>query len=142
MPAHAIIISTAVAAALGVVTLPVFIRLAHRFGLLDRPGRHKRHKSPVPYLGGLALFISLWGSAAVLWLAFPELTTDVDRLLPFIIAGAVAITAVGFVDDLRSMPAWLKLSVEVLVGMILYAGGLIRFRVRFAARFRWVNSRC
>jgi UDP-GlcNAc:undecaprenyl-phosphate GlcNAc-1-phosphate transferase len=124
MPVQVIVISIAVAAVLGMVTLPLCIRFGQKLELLDRPGKHKRHKSPVPYLGGLSLFVSLWGSVAVLWFASPEVPTDVGKLLSYIIFGAAAITAIGFLDDRRSMPAWRKLSVEILVGTLLYVGGL------------------
>ena len=34
---------------------PVALKLAFRSGALDRPGEHKNHDSPVPFLGGIAM---------------------------------------------------------------------------------------
>ncbi len=36
--------------------VPVCIVVAHRWGILDRPGALKSQESPVPYLGGVAVF--------------------------------------------------------------------------------------
>ena len=36
--------------------VPVCIVVAHRWGILDRPGALKSQESPVPYLGGAAVF--------------------------------------------------------------------------------------
>jgi len=119
-----VIVTVAVSSILGATSLPLLIRAGHRFGLLDRPGRHKRHKVPVPYLGGVALFAAMWGTVAILQLAYPRLMAELSGMLPFILGGAVLISAVGFIDDLHSMPAWVKLGVEVVAGVVLFAGGL------------------
>jgi len=124
MSLFVVIFAVAVSSILGAVGLPLLIRAGHRFGLLDRPGRHKRHKAPVPFLGGAALFVAIWGTVAALLLAYPSLIAELSGMLPYIFGSAVLISAVGFIDDLRSVPAWLKLSVEVIAGVILFTGGL------------------
>src|SRR5512147_759052 len=86
-------------AAVALLCVPLAIYVGHRFGLLDRPGRHKRHKFPVPYLGGFALFLSLWVTLGVILLIFPNLFAYQSESLPFILLGAVLILAIGFIDD-------------------------------------------
>ena len=41
------------------VAVPVCIVVAHRFGVMDRPGPLKTQETPVPYLGGVAVFAGL-----------------------------------------------------------------------------------
>ncbi|PWB67666.1 hypothetical protein C3F09_13035 [candidate division GN15 bacterium] len=106
------------------VALPVLIRSGHQYHLLDRPGRHKRHKEPVPFLGGVALFVAIWLTVAFLLLVFPASMAELSGMLPYILAGAMLVGGIGFIDDLRSLPAWVKLGVEVMAGVVLYMGGL------------------
>jgi UDP-N-acetylmuramyl pentapeptide phosphotransferase/UDP-N-acetylglucosamine-1-phosphate transferase len=44
------------------------LKLAAAYGLIDRPGQHKRHHREVPVTGGIILFPCLWAvvGAAVL----------------------------------------------------------------------------
>jgi len=41
------------------VAAPVLRRVALRRGFVDRPGPLKTHRAPVPYLGGVAVFLGL-----------------------------------------------------------------------------------
>ena len=51
-------------AALCLVLTPVAMAVAIRVGVLDRPGGHKRHESPTPYLGGVAIVVAFSASRA------------------------------------------------------------------------------
>lgn len=124
MPTTLIFTATVVSLLIGAIAIPLLIKAGHRFGYLDRPGRHKRHKAPVPYLGGAGLFLAIWGTVAVLHVTHTDTVTELSGMLPFIFGGAILIWVVGFVDDLRSLPAWVKLLVEIVAGIMLYAGGL------------------
>jgi len=47
---------------LALVGVPMARRAALDFGVVDRPdGNLKNHREPVPYLGGLAVFIAFLG---------------------------------------------------------------------------------
>ena len=65
MPTETILVIALCSLVTATISLPLLIWWGHRFGLLDQPGRHKRHKRPVPYLGGVALFVSVWSSLLV-----------------------------------------------------------------------------
>jgi UDP-GlcNAc:undecaprenyl-phosphate/decaprenyl-phosphate GlcNAc-1-phosphate transferase len=108
----------------GLVTVPLAILASRRFGLLDQPGRHKRHKQPVPILGGTALLVAIWSSLALARLVFGGQLQELDTSLPFILGGALIVYAVGLLDDLKPQTAWVKLSVEIVAALILYWGGL------------------
>ena len=53
-----------VAFVVAVVATPVAARLATRLGVVDQPGPLKVHARPVPYLGGVAVFVGLAGPVA------------------------------------------------------------------------------
>jgi UDP-GlcNAc:undecaprenyl-phosphate GlcNAc-1-phosphate transferase len=91
----AALLAFAVAFAVVAVATPLAARLATHLGVLDRPGEHKVHARPVPYLGGLAVFAGL---AVVLAFEAPRL------LLPLALA-----LALGTADDVADLPPVLRL---------------------------------
>ena len=100
------------------------ISLAERHGLVDRPGRHKRHKRPVPNVGGIVLFVAVWIALGASLLVSPLVVAEIGSALPYIFAGALLIFLVGLADDVKPLSAWSKLLAQVAVGLVLYRGGL------------------
>ena len=45
--------------AASVLSVPLFIRLAGKLGVVDHPGHRKIHRQPIPYLGGVVIFLAL-----------------------------------------------------------------------------------
>jgi len=88
----------------GVLTLaltPYTIRLARRVGAIDLPNPRSLHEHPTPKLGGLAILAGVL-VAALIWLPWGAETRA-------ILAGAVTIALVGFLDDLFDLNAAAKL---------------------------------
>jgi len=117
-------VSVLLSALVAWLVLPRLIGLSHRYGLLDMPGLHKRHKRPVPVLGGVGLFAAIWLTLLTVRLVFPESFSDLAESLIYIFLGAFLVFLVGFSDDLKPLSAWIKLLAEVSAGLILYMGGL------------------
>lgn len=90
-----------VAGLVAMALTPMTIRLARRIGALDQPGPRSLHAQPTPALGGLAILAGALLSA-VIWLPW-------DAETEAILAGAVAIAAVGVLDDLYDLNAAAKL---------------------------------
>ncbi|MFZ5980005.1 MAG: glycosyltransferase family 4 protein [Candidatus Zixiibacteriota bacterium] len=109
---------------LGWLILPYIIRLSHKYELLDMPGRHKRHRQPTPFLGGLALFIVIWLTVLVCFLLMNDANEEFTASLLYIFLGALLIFLVGLSDDLSPVTAWVKLLAQVAAGLVLYMGGL------------------
>ncbi len=90
-------------AALGLVVVvlltPAVGGMARILGVVDRPGGRRAHASPVPRLGGLALFLGIIVPA----LAF----LDLGRETRGILLGAAVATTVGAIDDFRGL-RWLE----------------------------------
>jgi UDP-N-acetylmuramyl pentapeptide phosphotransferase/UDP-N-acetylglucosamine-1-phosphate transferase len=98
-------------------------RVALRWGLTDRPGGHKAHARPVPYLGGIAIALGtilppLAAAAAAGMLgAAPALDSGVIAIL--LAAGSIML--LGLIDDVGSLPAVTRLVVETVAatGVVL-----------------------
>lgn len=106
------------------ILIPLITRLCFRYGLLDLPGEHKRHRFPTPNLGGLSIFVGFWAAVIFAFLQYPELNQELGRFLYFVVAGAVLIFLIGLIDDLTDLSAPIKLAGQVVAGVIVYTGGL------------------
>lgn len=96
---------------------PAVKRLAHYWGAIDQPNKRKIHQTPMPLLGGLAIFASfLAGVISVL---------PFDQRMTTIMAGAIIIVMTGFLDDMLQMPARFKLLGQVIAASVLIFGDLV-----------------
>lgn len=114
--------------ALTFVLTPVARRLALRWGILDHPHTPvKTHKEPVPYLGGVAIFLGVTGSLFVLRYVthFPSGTLHALRAL---LAGGFFMLILGLADDLKK-PHGLSFQTKFLF-QFLGAALLILFDIR------------
>jgi UDP-GlcNAc:undecaprenyl-phosphate/decaprenyl-phosphate GlcNAc-1-phosphate transferase len=105
---------------------PVCRALALRRNLVDQPNARKIHQEPVPYLGGLSIFIAfiIASIGGLLHLPTPELTDKIPILGLFISTGIIFL--LGIVDDARGLNAPVKFSVQIIASIILwYCGGRI-----------------
>lgn len=97
-------------------------------GLVDKPGEERRiHKVPVPRLGGVAIYISLMITLAILVAAtgrFPKNARVGEGGLIGIALGGTIIFLLGLLDDLESLPAKLKLLVQILAACAAYSLGV------------------
>ena len=82
-----------VAALIAFVATPPAARLARRLGVLHRPRDRDLHERPVPGLGGIAILAAVL-VAALLFLPGGQETRG-------IVAGAISITLVGAIDDVK-----------------------------------------
>ena len=91
------------------------IRLwAERHRIIDIPNQRSSHSRPTPRGGGLGIVIVCIAG----WLFYAYLGTGVWRtLLPFSI-GALLIAGISWLDDLRSLPNWLRFSVHSVVAAL------------------------
>ena len=94
------------------IALKVFPKL----GLTDRPTKYGLLRKPVPYPGGILLYLVF----LVLALIFFEPTL---KLIGLLIGGGILVL-VSFIDDRIELPAWLRLFVQIVVGIIMVAVGI------------------
>ncbi len=81
---------------------PLFRQAALKFGIMDKPGGLKKQAEPVPYLGGLAVYLSFL-------LATGFVHQYSREVLGILLAGAI-IVILGLIDDLgvlvRKSSSW------------------------------------
>ncbi len=135
------VVSFVGALALSLILVPIVRAFAIRRTILDTPGAHKSHQSPVPYLGGLAMVVAF--SAAVIIGALLQQDTsfgDGTVLIkteglfnagfgPFgellaVLGLALVLSAMGLVDDLRGLNPSLRLGIEFVVASTLIVLGI------------------
>src|SRR4051812_10490046 len=92
---------------LAMLASAVLVRLIRARAVLDVPNERSSHATPTPRGGGIAIvLVTLAGSAY--WMT-PR----------FAVAAAMAlvIAVVSFIDDLRHLPAKLRLTVQIAVAI-------------------------
>ena len=106
---------------------PMVIILAHRTKALDRPGVRTVHTRPIPRIGGIAIFfaaMSLIVSVVFLdnqiGMAFRHVPLELGTLL----CAATGIFVVGLIDDLKGLPATVKLLTEIAAAGALCSVGV------------------
>jgi UDP-GlcNAc:undecaprenyl-phosphate GlcNAc-1-phosphate transferase len=99
------------------VLTPPARRLAFKVGALDVPkDSRKIHKEPMPYFGGLAIYISI---VSCMYVYMPHDTTNIS-----IIIGATIVVLTGVVDDMYGMPPKLKMIMQVIAALVAIWGGV------------------
>lgn len=101
-----------------IIANKIAITVAQRLAFVDQPGAeaHKKHARAVPYGGGIAMAAALALTfivghlPTVKLLAIPEFSPVV-----VICMGAGIMFFMGMIDDKRSLPALLKLTVQIVV---------------------------
>lgn len=105
----------------GAVTLlaaPLVLRLARSQGIIDVPNERSSHTTPVPRGGGLACLAGIVVAAVV--------AHSQGRVVPWHwLLPVLVLTAIGFVDDYRSLSAVSRLAAQVAAGSYMgwVAGG-------------------
>jgi UDP-GlcNAc:undecaprenyl-phosphate GlcNAc-1-phosphate transferase len=106
------------------VTTPVVRWFALKIGAVDQPNDRKVHASPTPTLGGFAIFLGILGAGAAASLLPTFKIQFTQSSEPLGIAAGAVIFALGAVDDLRDLPAPVKLAGQVFAAGILFLAGV------------------
>ena len=89
-----------------------------RLGILDHPSERKLHGTPVPLMGGAAIYI-----AFIVALAFWGERRYVNEVVG-IFVGATLVSLVGALDDSRGLGSYVKLAVQVAAAGVLVVSGV------------------
>jgi len=139
------------AIALSGLLTPIFRRLAFHVGATDNPDlQRKTQKQPVPYLGGVAVSVTVV-TLSFLTLSFSDFTQQNLSLAASTMLPAIAISAMGLVDDLRGLQPWPRLLMQsataFLVSIILINSGTLgqslgSTRLDFIFTTLWIVGLC
>jgi UDP-GlcNAc:undecaprenyl-phosphate GlcNAc-1-phosphate transferase len=111
------ILAFTIALAAAYFITPRVMNFAIKVGALDAPDDRKVHTSPIPRMGGLAIYAGF--VLAVL------ASMHVNREVMGLLVGGTVILIVGIIDDLKPLPARVK-----LLGQIVAASVLVMFDIR------------
>lgn len=95
--------------------LKLFSRLAVRVGLVDYPGRRKRHRGAVPLIGGPAIFAGFCFGALMV----------ADTLYPYraLFAALAILLVAGLLDDLNDLTPGQKFLAQIAAGICMISWG-------------------
>ena len=109
--------------------VPIARQAALKYGIVDAPdGRLKHQRDPVPYFGGLAIYLAFLMSLAFMF----EFRHDVLG----IILGGTIVVMLGLIDDFGVLTPWTKLAGQLLAVFVLIKSGI---RIEIAAFPEWLD---
>jgi UDP-GlcNAc:undecaprenyl-phosphate GlcNAc-1-phosphate transferase len=97
---------------------PVVRRIALRLGIIDQPNARKIHVSPIPLLGGVAIYGAFIAAVLLFGNRF-----GLNELVGILI-GASLVSFLGVWDDRRGLSPLLKLAGQLLAASILVLTGV------------------
>ncbi len=100
-----------------VLGTPLVRRIALHVGVVDSPNARKIHMSPVPLLGGAAIYLGFVVALIILGDRF------YIRELVGILLGATLVSLFGLADDRWGLHAYPKLLGQLAAGIVLIIGG-------------------
>lgn len=113
-----VLIALVAALVMSFAATPVIKAFAQKVGAMDVPDDARRvHDHPIPRLGGLAIFIGFLLSVVL----FADITKQVRGIL----LGSILIVAVGAIDDLISLKAWVKFLFQIVAAIIAVAHDVV-----------------
>jgi UDP-N-acetylmuramyl pentapeptide phosphotransferase/UDP-N-acetylglucosamine-1-phosphate transferase len=98
--------------------MPPLIKIINRFRLFDMPDLRKAHNTPIPTMGGIAVYAGMV-AALFLWYRF---TGDVFTISFFF--SLAVLFALGIMDDLKDIPAHYKLAIQLGVALLMALSGV------------------
>lgn len=94
----------------------IALKVFPKIGLMDRPEKYGLKRKPIPYPGGILLYL--------VFLALALIFFDPNIKLIGLLAGGGLLVLVSFIDDRFNLPASLRLLVQGIVGIIMVAVGI------------------
>jgi UDP-GlcNAc:undecaprenyl-phosphate/decaprenyl-phosphate GlcNAc-1-phosphate transferase len=119
------IVSMIVAMAVASMLTPWVIRIAERMGAMDRPGERKTHVTPMPRIGGVAVFAGFIAGIATAALLSGALLDPprVDVYWSGFVVAATGMFIVGLIDDLTNLSYRIKFAAQfACAGYVWFCG--------------------
>ena len=121
----------AVAAVVTFATTPLVGVIARRRGWVAQPNERSVHTSPMPDVGGLAMYLGFLAAMLTAWMvdAFDVLFASNSEPIGVLVAATI-IYVVGFVDDIRGLSPPAKVAGTVAAGIALVQFGVVMYAFR------------
>ncbi len=121
----------AVAAVVTFATTPLVGLVARRRGWVYLPNDRTVHQTPLPDVGGLAMYLGFLAAMATAWMldAFAVLFESNSEPIGVLVAATI-IYVVGFIDDVRGLSPPAKVTGTVVAGLALVQFGVVMYAFR------------
>jgi UDP-GlcNAc:undecaprenyl-phosphate GlcNAc-1-phosphate transferase len=97
------------------ILVKVALKVFPKIGFMDKPKKYGLKRKPIPYIGGLVLFL-VFVFGVLIFL-------PVDVKVISLLIGVFLIAGISFLDDLFDVSPWIRLMIQVLASIIIvYAG--------------------
>ncbi|HZQ91822.1 MAG TPA: MraY family glycosyltransferase [Terriglobales bacterium] len=118
-----------VASLLSSLILTWFVRhvAVARGWAVSAPSARHLHNTPIPRLGGVGIYLAMWGvlaTSGIVWRIVDHQVGLPLSLIAKIAVPSVLVFAVGLYDDFRDAGPYLKLAVQTLAAAMLFFNGL------------------
>ncbi|MDR3413185.1 MAG: MraY family glycosyltransferase, partial [Formivibrio sp.] len=117
-----------VSLALSLVLTPLVRNLAWHYGIVDLPDQQRKiHNTPIPRLGGVAIFAAVIGAYGLLLIARLSSGAIVWDNLPLVLhllPALAVVFGIGLIDDIVTVPPWVRLSAEAIAATFAWFGGV------------------
>lgn len=133
-----VIVVFLIALTITIFSTPWARRVAISLGFVDAPAQRKLHGTPMPLMGGVAIF----AGAVMAVLLFAN---QLPRQVVGVVMASSVVALTGLVDDRRSLPAWIKLLGQLAGFSILaYWGMRVRLPIplwaNYVITFIWLTG--
>ncbi len=113
-----LLLAAVTACVISYLLTPYVKHFAEHVGAMDVPRDGRRvHDHPIPRMGGLAIFLGF----VLSMLVFAEMSTQIMGML----IGAVIVAAMGGIDDIVNLNAWVKLAAQILAAWVAIRCGIV-----------------
>jgi len=120
----------------------LFQKLFYTFWYIDNPKKYKKNRKPVPYGMGIVFFVVFGIFSLMEWMFFSNFwneTIFTKHILLFIFGGII--TTVSFFDDRVSLSPKIRLTIQIIIGMILGVTVVqVGYILPIFSYFLWENS--
>ena len=120
-----VILAFIIGVVVATLTTPLSIRIANRFGIIDKPKDERRvHKKPIPRFGGMGIFLG--ATAAML------IPAGMNEQIKIAMLGGILMYGLGVVDDILDIKPTTKFIGQFLIASMVYSTGI---RIRFISNY-------
>ncbi|MBE2224290.1 MAG: undecaprenyl/decaprenyl-phosphate alpha-N-acetylglucosaminyl 1-phosphate transferase [Anaerolineae bacterium] len=132
----AVLVVFAIALGITAVSIPGIRRLAISLGFVDAPAQRKMHSTPIPLMGGVAIYLG-----AILALAL--FSNRIAQSITGVLLALSIVALIGLIDDRVGLPAWAKLGGQFISFLVLlYYGIHVQLPIpplaNYAITFLWL----
>ena len=104
--------------------MPTVRKFALRVGWADQPNARRLNPEPLPNAGGLAIYAGVIAAVVLASLLRPiELQSVLAQVLTILLGGSILVL-IGFIDDQFGLPPSVRLSIQILTALLLFANGI------------------